>query len=165
MLAHARGLSGIGAPTVNSYKRLLPGSWSPAHIVYGSGNRAALVRIPQGGPLHVEFRSGDNTSNPHLFLAALLAAGLDGIERGLDPGEPVHDDVGHWTVEETSARGISFLPRTVAKALNALETDATLMRALGPVIGPAFLRVKRSELEAYDLEVTEWERTAYLETV
>ncbi len=72
----------------------------------------------------------------------------------------MHDDVGHWTVEETSARGISFLPRTVAKALNALETDATLMRALGPVIGPAFLRVKRSELEAYDLEVTEWVRTA-----
>ncbi len=165
LLTHARGLCGVGAPTVNSYKRLLPGSWSPAHVVYGSGNRAALVRIPQGDSLHVEFRAGDNTCNPHLFLAALLAAGLDGIKRGLDPGEPVHGDVGHLTVEEVSARGISFLPRTAAEALDALEVDTTLMDTLGPVIGPALLRVKRSELEAYDLEVTEWERTAYLETV
>ncbi len=165
LLAHARGLCGVGAPTVNSYKRLLPGSWSPAHIAYGFGNRAALVRIPQGGSLHVEFRAGDNTSNPHLFLAALLAAGLDGVERGLDPGEAVQGDVGHLTAEEVSNRGIAFLPRTAAEALDALAADATLMDTLGPVIGPAFLRVKRSELEAYDLEVTEWERTTYLETV
>jgi glutamine synthetase len=165
LLAHARGLSGLGAPTVNSYKRLLPGSWSPAHIAFGLGNRAALVRIPDGEGVHVEFRAGDNTSNPHLFLAGLLAAGLDGMERGLDPGEAVHGDIGHWSPQQAEAEGIAFLPRSAREALDAVAADAVLMDALGPVIGPAFLRVKRSEVEAYDLEVTDWERTAYLESV
>ena len=165
LLAHARGLCGIGAPTVNSYKRLLPGSWSPAHIVYGAGNRAALVRIPQGGALHVEFRAGDNTSNPHLFLAGLLAAGLDGIEGDLDPGDAVTGDIGHLCADEAAAQGISLLPRSARDALDAVEADTVLMDALGSVIGPAFLRVKRSELEAYELEVTDWERATYLETV
>ena len=165
LLAHAPALCGVGAPTVNSYKRLLPGSWSPAHVAYGSGNRAALVRIPDGEGLHVEFRAGDNTSNPHLLLAGLLAAGLDGMERGLDPGKPVHADIGHWTDQDVAQEELRFLPRTAREALDAVEADALIMETLGPVIGPAFLRVKRSELEAYDLEVTEWERTAYLETV
>ena len=165
LLAHAPGLCGVGAPTANSYKRLLPGSWAPAHICYGVGNRAALVRIPEGKNVHVEFRAGDNSSNPHLFLAALLAAGLDGIEQGLDPGEPVEGDVGHWTAEQVAARGLEFLPRSASEALAAFESDRVLMEALGPVIGPTFLRVKRSELEAYDLEVTDWERRAYLQNV
>ena len=165
LLAHAPALCGVGAPTVNSYKRLLPGSWSPAHIAFGLGNRAALVRIPDGEGVHVEFRAGDNTSNPHLFLAALLAAGLDGMERGLDPGDAVHGDIGHWTSQQAAAQGIQFLPKSATEALDAVEADVLVMETLGPVIGPALLRVKRSEVEAYDLEVTEWERTAYLETV
>lgn len=165
LLAHAPGLCGVGASTVNSYKRLLPGSWAPAHICYGSGNRAALVRIPEGENVHVEFRAGDNSSNPHLFLAALLAAGLDGIEQRLDPGEPIQGDIGHWTAEQVAARGLAYLPRSAPEALAAFETDPVLMEALGPVIGHTFLRIKRSELEAYDVEVTDWERRAYLQTV
>jgi glutamine synthetase len=164
LLAHAPALCGVGAPTVNSYKRLLPGSWSPAHICYGAGNRAALVRVPDAGARHVEFRAGDNTSNPYLFLAALLAAGLDGIRHDLDPGAPVMDDVGHLSQEEAAQRGLTLLPRSAPEALDAVEADATIMDVLGPVIGPALLRVKRSEAMAYALEVGAWERAAYLET-
>lgn len=165
LLAHARGLCGVGAPTVNSYKRLQPGSWAPAHVCYGPGNRAALVRVPDAGSTHVEFRAGDNTSNPYLFLTALLAAGLDGMQRRLDPGAPSVDDVGHLSVEEAEKRGLVLLPRTAPEALDALEADATIMDALGPVIGPTFLRVKRAEAATYAREVGEWERTAYLETI
>lgn len=165
LLHHAPALCGIGAPTVNSYKRLLPGSWSPAHVCYGAGNRAALVRVPDAGERHVEFRAGDNTCNPHLFLAALLAAGLDGIRRALDPGLPVMDDIGHLDAAAAAERGLAMLPRSAPEALDALEADRTIMGALGPIIGPTFLRVKRSEIAAYELEVGDWERLAYLETI
>jgi glutamine synthetase len=165
LLEHAAALSGVGAPTVNSYKRLLPGSWAPAHVCYGAGNRAALVRLPDAGARHVEFRAGDNASNPHLFLTALLAAALDGIQRNLEPNEPVTEDVGHLSAEDAGRRGIAMLPRSAPEALTALENDTTVMESLGPVIGPTFLRVKWSEIAAYDLEVGDWERAAYLETI
>ncbi len=165
LLVHAPGLCGVGAPTVNSYKRLQPGSWSPAHVCYGAGNRAALVRVPDGGSPHVEFRAGDNTCNPHLFLTALLAAGLDGLERGLNPGAPVEVDVGHLSEADAAEAGLAMLPRSAPTALDALEADGTLMEALGPLIGPTLLRVKRSEVETSALEVGDWERTAYLETI
>jgi glutamine synthetase len=165
LLAHAPALAGLGAPTVNSYKRLQPGSWSPAHVCWGTGNRAALVRVPDGGAPHVEYRSGDNTSNPHIYLAGLLAAGIDGIERSLDPGEPVTSDIGHLDARSVAAMGLRFLPRSASEALDALERDGVVMAALGPVIGPTLLRVKRSEIATYDLTVGDWERTAYLETV
>ena len=163
LLKHARGLSGLAAPTVNSYKRLLPGSWAPSHITYGASNRAALVRVPDSGSKHVEFRAGDGTGNPYLTLIGLLAAGLDGVEQGLGLGEPTLDDIGHLSAAEASARGLELLPRSAPEALDALEADAVLMAALGPVIGPGFLRIRRSEAAAYSLEVGEWERATYLE--
>ncbi len=166
LLDHARALSGIGACIVNSYKRLLPGSWAPAHICWGVGNRAALVRVPGlGARRHLEFRSGDNSANPYFYVTALLAAGLDGIERQLDAGAPVDADVGHFSAEEAAAQGIQFLPRTLPEALDAVEADAAIMDALGPIIGPEFLKVKRTELAAYNLEVHPWERNTYLETL
>ncbi|MBX6342914.1 MAG: glutamine synthetase, partial [Thermomicrobiaceae bacterium] len=89
-LAHAEALTALGAPTPNSYKRLQPASWAPAHVCWGVGNRAALVRVPgPGARARLEFRAGDNTANPYLFLAGLLWAGLDGIKQRLDPGSPV----------------------------------------------------------------------------
>ena len=163
LLKHARGLSGLAAPTVNSYKRLLPGSWAPSHITYGASNRAVLVRVPDSGSKHVEFRAGDGTGNPYLTLIGLLAAGLDGVEQGLSLGEPTLDDIGHPSEAEASARGLELLPRSAPEALDALEADAVLMAALGPVIGPGFLRLRRSEAAAYSLEVGEWERATYLE--
>ncbi len=163
LLQHARGLSGLAAPTVNSYKRLLPGSWAPSHICYGASNRAVLVRVPDSGSKHVEFRAGDGTGNPYLTLIGLLAAGLDGIEQGLLLGEPTLDDIGHLSEAAASVRGLELLPRSAPEALEALEADAVLMDALGPVIGPGFLRIKRSEAAAYSLEVGDWERATYME--
>lgn len=165
LLAHAEALTAIGACTVNSYKRLQPASWAPAHICWGVGNRAVLVRVPGASRPRLEFRSGDNGANPYFYVTALLAAGLDGIERQLDPGAPANADVGHFTPEEAAAQGIRYLPRTLPAALDALEDDAVIMDALGPVIGPEFLKVKRTELAAYDLEVHRWERATYLETL
>ncbi len=166
LLAHAHGLAGIGAPTVNSYKRLLPGSWAPAHICWGVGNRAALVRIPaMGRRRHVEFRSGDNAVNPFIYLTAVLAAGLDGIRGQIEPADPVDDDVGHLSDEEAAARGIARLPSNLPQALDALEADEVISEALGPIIFTEFLKVKRAELAAYNLQVHAWERDLYLEAI
>jgi glutamine synthetase len=166
LLAHARALTGIGAPTVNSYKRLLPGSWAPAHVCWGVGNRATLVRIPAlGSRRHLEFRSGDNAINPFVYLTAVLAAGLEGVRQQLVPPAPIDYDVGHLSDEEAAARGIARLPSNLPDALAALEADEVIAAALGPIIFPEFLKVKRTELAAYNLQVHPWERQLYLEAV
>ncbi|CAA9568874.1 MAG: Glutamine synthetase type I [uncultured Thermomicrobiales bacterium] len=162
ILAHARGLCGLGAPTVNSYKRLRPGSWAPAHAAYAVANRSALVRIPGASRRRVEFRAGDNTSNPYIFLTGLLAAGLDGIERGLEPGSPAEGDLGHLSPAELAAQGIILLPRTAGEALDAVAADGTLLAALGPTVGGEWLKVKRSELAIAETVVSPWERETYL---
>jgi len=164
LLAHAPALVGLGAPIVNSYKRLLPGSWAPAHSCWGLGNRAALVRLPGlGARRHFEVRAGDNACNPFLYLTALLAAGWDGIQQEVTPPAPVADDVGGLTDAEAAARGLRFLPRTLPEALAALEADPVIAQAIGPVILPEFLKLKRTELAAYELHVHPWERQTYLE--
>jgi glutamine synthetase len=127
---------------------------------------AALVRVPSmGRRRHMEFRSGDNAANPFLFLTSLLAAGLDGIDNEIEPVPPVSDDVGHLPDAEALAQGLEFLPRTLPEALDAFEADSVMAEALGPVIFDEFLKVKRSELAAYDLHVHPWERQLYLETI
>ncbi len=166
LLEHAGALCGVGSPIVNSYKRLLPGSWAPAHVCWGIGNRSALVRVPGlGARRHLEFRAGDNAANPFIFLTALLAAGLDGIERELALPAPVGDDVGHLSTDEAVARGLRFLPRSLPDALAAVEADSVVTEALGPVVATEFLNVKRSELATYDLVVHPWERQMYLEAL
>ncbi len=166
LLAHARGLTGVGSSIVNSYKRLQPGSWAPAHVCWGLGNRAALVRIPGlGRRRHVEYRSGDNAANPYLYVCAVLAAGLDGIASGLSLGEPADVDVGHLSVEDARARGLDMLPTSLPEALDAFESDEVLSGALGAVVSAEFLKVKRSELAAFSRAVHEWERDMYLQSV
>jgi glutamine synthetase len=166
LLTHAPALTGLGSPTVNSYKRLLPGSWAPANIYWGYGNRSGVARIPGvGDRRHIEYRSGDNSCNPALFLAGLLAAGLDGIRNQIDPGPPFQGDVGVMTADEMLAAGLTFLPRTLPEALDALEADEVVAAAVGDVILPHFLSVKRSELATYDLVVHPWERDTYLEVI
>ncbi len=165
LMAHAPGICGLGAPTVNSYKRLQPASWAPAHIAWGVGNRGVLLRVPDVNQrCRVEYRAGDNTSNPYFFLTALLAAGWDGIEQRMDAGKPFNDDdVGHFSEEQRQQHGIDYLPRSLPEALAALESDEILMSALAPVIGQEFLKVKRQELQTYNLTVHPWERQMYLE--
>lgn len=164
LVTHAPGICGLGAPTVNSYKRLQPASWAPAHIAWGVGNRGVLLRVPDANKrCRVEYRAGDNTCNPYFFLTALLAAGWDGIQSKTDPGAPFNDDdVGHFSAAQSEAQGIQFLPRSLPVALDALENDEALMNALAPVAGAEFLKVKRLELETYNLTVHPWERQMYL---
>jgi glutamine synthetase len=166
LLAHVDGLTGLGAPTVNSYKRLLPGSWAPANSYWGYGNRSAVIRIPgEGRRRHLEFRAGDNSCQPALFVAGVLSAGLDGIRRRIDPGPPFQGDVGHMTPAEIAAAGIKFLPRNLPQALAALEADHVLRDAIGPLVLEHLLLVKRNELARYETEVHPWERDTYLEVV
>ncbi len=165
VLQHAPALCGVASPTVNSYKRLQPASWAPAHVAYAMGNRSALVRIPGSTRRRLEFRAGDNTSNPYLVLSALIAAGIEGIENSVDPGPPAEDDLGYLSAEMLADRGVRFLPRTAHEALDAIENDTTVMESLGPVCGPELLRIKRYELARYDTQVGNWERNVYLERV
>jgi glutamine synthetase len=173
LLAHASAQTALGAPTPNSYKRLLPGSWAPAHVCWATGNRAALVRIPgRGAARHLEYRSGDASMNPYLHLAGLLAAIADGLERSLQPPPPAALDVGHLSDASAAAAGHPRLPDRLSRALDALEADDVVRAALGPVLPAHFLALKRFELDSYlaesgadesSPEVTDWERATYFE--
>lgn len=174
LLDHASGQAAIGSATPNSYKRLLPGSWAPAHVCWAFGNRAALVRVPsRGAGRRLEYRSGDASANPYLHLAGVLAAIVDGIRREAVAPPPVNDDIGHWTEEQVVQQGIARLPGSLEDALAALRQDAVLMEMLGPVISTHYPAVKDYEASAYraaltasgqtDEDVIDWERTTYLE--
>jgi len=166
ILKHVDALTGLGSPTVNSYKRLLPGSWAPANTYWGYGNRSGVVRIPGVGQRrHLEFRSPDNSCQPYLLMAGLIAAGLDGIRNKMEPPEPFAGDVGHLSPEEMERYKIGFLPRTLPEALAALESDKVIGDAIGSTILEHFLIVKRQELAQYSVEVHPWERAMYLEQV
>lgn len=165
VLAHARALTGVGAPTVNSYRRLQPASWAPAHVAWAESNRAALVRIPGKARRHIEFRAADHTCNPYLLLTALIAAGIDGLDRELDPGAPASGDLGRLSMADLQAQGVELLPRSAGEALDAVDQDAVVMDALGPVCGPELLRVKREELARIDRHVSDLERSIYLRRV
>lgn len=166
LIAHAPALTAICAPTVNSYKRLVVGrslsgaTWAPAYTAYGDNNRTAFVRIPYG---RIEFRLPDGGVNPYLASAALLAAGLDGIDRALDPGEPLNVNLYELTPEEIASRGIPLLPQSLSAALDALEADPVVQRGLGVELAKEFLTLKRMEWVEYSRHVGEWETRRYLE--
>jgi len=165
LLAHAPALTALACPTVNSYKRLVVGrsltgsTWAPAYISYGDNNRSTMVRIPKG---RLELRLPDGSCNPYLATAALIAAGLDGIDRKLDPGAPHNDNLYALTPEQLKERGIQVLPQNLEQALNALEADKVICDALGPVAGE-FLTLKRAEWLEYMRFVSDWELKSYLE--
>ena len=166
LLRHAPALCGIGSPSVNSYKRLQPGTWAPANTYWGFNNRSGLVRIPgTGDRRHLEYRSPDNTAQPYVLVCALLGAGLDGIRNRIDPGEPFDGDVGQLTPAEAERLGLQYLPRTLAEALDALERDEVITRAIGPEVLRHTLAVRRSDLAAYETTVHDWERDLYLEQI
>ena len=164
VLAHAPALCAIAAPTVNSYKRLTVGeslsgtTWAPASIAHGPNNRTALVRTLPG---RFEWRLPDASANPYLATAALIAAGLDGVDRRLDPGEAVHDDLFVMPQAEQRARGIGLLPQSLAEALDALAADAVVRGALGETLAAEFLRLKRAEWTEYARHVGPWELDRY----
>ncbi|MBB2912901.1 glutamine synthetase [Streptosporangium becharense] len=150
LIAHLPALTALTCGSVNSFRRLAPRTWSSAYACYGMDNREAAVRIcsPLGGDTaagaNLEFKPSDSSANPYLSLGAVIHAGLDGIRRGLDPGEAV--DVDPATLPEGS---VPRLPCSLDEALDALEADDVLMTALGPLRGSAYLAVKRSEARAF----------------
>lgn len=165
ILKHAPALAAICAPTVNSYKRLVVGrsltgaTWAPAYISYGDNNRSSMIRIPGG---RLELRLPDGACNPYLATAAVIAAGLDGIENDLDPGKPHNTNLYELSPKELKAEGIDILPQNLHEALQALEKDTVLCDALGPVAGE-FLRLKHMEWVEYMRHVSDWETKNYLE--
>ncbi|RME08354.1 MAG: type I glutamate--ammonia ligase [Anaerolineae bacterium] len=169
-LKHARALSAIVAPTVNSYKRLVPGYEAPVYVGWAQINRSALIRIPRHTPgkdkaVRAELRFPDPSANPYLAFAAMLAAGLDGIDNDLPCPPPLNNvNIWHLTAEERAAQNIEELPGSLADALRVLEGDDVLRAALGEEMYAAFVRAKWAEVEAYRTHVMDWEIERYLET-
>ncbi|MFT3803795.1 MAG: type III glutamate--ammonia ligase [Burkholderiaceae bacterium] len=165
LLAHAPALAAVCAPTINSYKRLVVGrsltgaTWAPAYISYGDNNRSSMIRIPKG---RLELRLPDGSANPYLATAAVIAAGLDGIDRQLDPGAPQNTNLYDWTEAQLAEAGIGLLPQNLGAALEAFETDPVVFDALGPA-AHEFIRLKRMEWIEYQRHVSEWEIKQYLE--
>lgn len=171
VMAHARALTAIVAPTVNDYKRLSVGefltgvtsgfTWTPAFISYGDNNRTQMFRVPEPGRFECRLVSG--AVNPYLGMAGFIAAGLDGIHRKLDPGEP---NVGRnmYTVkpEEVKRNGIGLVPQSLPEALAAFEDDPIIQEALGPALAAEFLKVKRQEWVRYHATISPWEIDRYL---
>jgi glutamine synthetase len=168
---HARAYIGLTAPTVNSYKRLTIGSssgstWAPVYISYGNNNRTQMLRVP--GPGRIEDRTVDGSCNPYLAAAAVLASGLDGMERKLDPGAPTSGmNLHELTPEQLKEKSIDQLPENLLDAMRALEADDVLRKALGSCGREDYLdyyvKTKKDEWAMAHNEVTDWEIKKYLQ--
>jgi glutamine synthetase len=169
VLAHLPGLCGLTAPSFNSYHRLVPQYWAGAYVCWGYDNREAPVRVAstfrgaEEASTNAELKSCDATCNPYLALGGLIAAGLDGLERGLDPPEPVDVDPATIDEPERTRRGIVRLPATQEEALDALAADTVLLDALGPTLAGAYLAVRRSEWAAYSEGDASFEQQGHFE--
>ncbi len=156
VLAHLPALVALTAPSVNSYRRLQPRFWSSAYTAWGPDNREAAIRIPstrrglEMQSTNLELKPCDPSNNPYLALGGLLAAGLDGMERKLDPGEPTLVDPDTLAEGERTRRGIRRLPTSLSEALDALERDEVLRAALGKVLAKEYLAVKWSEVKGFE---------------
>jgi glutamine synthetase len=155
VLEHLPGLCGLTAPSFNSYHRIVPQSWAGAFVCWGYDNREAPVRVAspfrgsEEASTNVELKASDASCNPYLALGGLIAAGLDGIERSLQPPEPVDVDPTTIPDDERAARGIVRLPTTQEQALDALAADEILTGALGVQLVGSYVAVRRSEWTAY----------------
>lgn len=169
VLHHARAMSAILSPTVNSYKRLVPGYEAPVYVSWARNNRSALIRVPRINPAatkatRVELRCPDPTTNPYLAFACMLAAGLDGVKRELAPPSPVEENLYHMGADERAARDIPSLPGSLGEALEALSQDELLKETLGEHVYTRFMDTKTAEWDEYRKAVTQWELDRYLAT-
>jgi len=169
-LAHARALAAIVAPTVNSYKRLVPGYEAPVYIGWAQINRSALIRIPRytegrNKAMRAELRFPDPSANPYLAFSAMLAAALDGIEKNLEAPKPLNNiNLYHLDAKERKKLGVKELPGSLAEALAELDKDDVVKGALGEATYEAFVNAKQQEWEDYRLRVSDYEIEKYLET-
>jgi len=177
-IAHIKAMAAIVAPTVNSYKRLVPGYEAPTYICWGRKNRAALIRIPAYTPgreqsTRCELRVSDPSCNPYLAFAVMLAAGLDGIKRKLEIPAPIEEDVFHFTEEDLARYGVEQIPGSLGEALTYLEQDTVLLETLGGHTARKFLEAKKTEWAKYQefckgdvqskkMTITDWEIRKYL---
>ncbi len=166
-LHHAREISAVFAQWVNSYKRLVPGYEAPVYVAWSRRNRSALIRIPLYHPgkeqaTRAEIRCPDPACNPYLTFAALLHAGLEGIERGYELPPPMEQNLYHLTAEQRRERGIVGLPETLGEAIDELAGSDLVRRALGPHIFGRYVELKRKEWDDYRVQLTPWELEKYL---
>jgi glutamine synthetase len=167
ILDHAPALAAVTNPTVNSYKRLVPGYEAPVYVAWSDRNRSALIRKPAArtpAASRIEARFPDPSCNPYLAFAALIHAGLDGVERSLDCPDPIRENIYEFDEQKREEYGIDTLPTNLGEAVDALEEDETIYEALGPHVGPKFVEAKNEEFQEYLVEVSEWEIDRYLET-
>ncbi len=164
LMEHMKAVSPVVCPLPNSYKRLLVGSWAPSHVCYGYDNRAVAVRIPsqtvrsKGGSTRIEFRMPDPASNPYLAIGVTLAAGLDGIKRGLECYEPLNVD--YPEIEEKA----EWLPRTMGEALKEMKNSAFMRETMGDALFDTYVKVRESEWKAYIEHVSEWEIENFIDS-
>ncbi|MDR5656328.1 type I glutamate--ammonia ligase [Halodesulfurarchaeum sp. HSR-GB] len=166
ILEHAPAITAIANPTVNSYKRLVPGYEAPVYIAWSGVNRTALVRIPAArhpAASRIELRSPDPAANPYLAIAVMLHAGLDGMEKETAAPDPVRENIYKFDEEKREEYGIETLPENLGQAVDALEEDEVVQEALGEHVTEKFIEAKRQEFQEYNLAVSEWELDRYLE--
>lgn len=164
LLTHVKGMCAITNPLVNSYKRLVPGYEAPCYIAWSAQNRSPLIRIPatRGRGTRIELRNPDPACNPYLVLALCLAAGLDGIKRGLLPCEPTNTNIYAMSEAERAACRIESLPGDLSKALDEMDQDEMVRRTLGDHVFDRYTKAKRQEWDEYRMTVTQWELDRYL---
>ena len=166
LLKHARAITRLANPTINSYKRLVPGYEAPCYVSWSASNRSALVRVPapRGNSTRVEFRSPDPTCNPYLAFAAMLAAGMDGVRNKIEPPNGVDKNIYQMTPAERGYAGIDTLPCDLYEAHQALLADDLICEALGHHVLEALTSVTNAEWDAYRTAVHPWELDRYLAT-
>ena len=164
LLAHVKGMAAVTNPLVNSYKRLVPGYEAPCYLAWSASNRSALIRIPaaRGQSTRVELRSPDPACNPFLELALCLAAGLDGIEKGLTPPPEVTENIFDMNAADRKVHGSVSLPDSLEEAIHALEADPLVLDTLGEHVAANYIEGKRKEWEEYRTRVSSWEREKYI---
>ena len=166
ILDHAPAITAIADPTVNSYKRLVPGYEAPVYVAWSDRNRSALIRKPAArvpAASRIELRSPDPSCNPYLAFAAMIHAGLDGIERDLDCPDPVRENIYEFDEAKREEYGITTLPSNLGEAVEAFEEDEVITSAMGEHVSEKFVEAKSQEFGEYIVEVSDWEIDRYLE--
>jgi len=167
ILDHAQAICAVTDPTVNSYKRLVPGYEAPVYVAWSDRNRSALIRKPAArvpAASRIEARFPDPSCNPYLAFAALITAGIDGIERDLDAPDPVRENIYEFDEAKRNEYGIETLPGNLGEAIDALENDEVILDALGEHVAEKFVEAKSAEYDDYRVDVSQWELDRYLET-
>ncbi|MBC9786002.1 type I glutamate--ammonia ligase [Heliobacterium chlorum] len=164
LLKNVRSFAAVTNPTVNSYKRLVPGYEAPCYVAWSCRNRSPLIRIPakRGASTRVELRSPDPSCNPYLALAVCLKAGLDGIKNKITPPAPVDENIYHMDAARRAEFGIASLPSNLAEAVDELEKNEVVKAALGPHVAERFVEAKRDEWDSFRISVHPWEVDEYL---